>query len=100
MDPNRWKVVGDIFHAAQEHPPEQRDAFLASACGGDAELRREVESLLSHDGTQTLFAEPAWARSPELFELHQQQSGAQSRDCLGALSNHQQGRRRRHGRGV
>jgi hypothetical protein len=31
MDPDRWKVVEEIFHAAQERPPEQRGAFLAGA---------------------------------------------------------------------
>ncbi|MBI4911594.1 MAG: protein kinase [Acidobacteria bacterium] len=30
--------------------PEARPAFLDQACGSDAELRREVESLLAHEG--------------------------------------------------
>jgi hypothetical protein len=36
-----------LYHAARERPPEARAAFLAEACAGDEELRREVESLLS-----------------------------------------------------
>ena len=38
----------NVFLQAVEVPPERRSAFLAEACGGDAELRKEVESLLRH----------------------------------------------------
>src|SRR6187399_2428279 len=37
----------DIFLAALEHGPAQRSAFLAEACGNDAQLRAEIESLLA-----------------------------------------------------
>jgi tetratricopeptide (TPR) repeat protein len=36
----------DLFHAAVEHPPEQRDAYLDQACAGDEELRRQAALLL------------------------------------------------------
>ena len=39
----------ELFEQALEHTPEERAAFLADACGSDAELRAEVESLLEHD---------------------------------------------------
>lgn len=42
----RWRVVRDVLYRATEEPPEARDAFLERECAGDAELRREVESLL------------------------------------------------------
>ena len=35
-----------IFDAALELPPAQRGAHLEHACGGDAALRRRIESLL------------------------------------------------------
>jgi hypothetical protein len=35
-----------LFHAARERQPQEGIAFLAAACDGDAELLREVESLL------------------------------------------------------
>src|SRR6058998_1613577 len=35
-----------IFYAAMELPPEQRAAHLDRACGGDAALRRRIESLI------------------------------------------------------
>jgi tetratricopeptide (TPR) repeat protein len=37
----------DLFLAALEHAPADRPAFLAKACGGDAALRAEIESLLA-----------------------------------------------------
>ncbi len=40
--------AGEVFLAACELPPEEREAFLQQTCGGDDSLRREVESLLDH----------------------------------------------------
>src|SRR5262244_1833760 len=41
-----------IFKAAVKLPPDRRAAYLDEACGPDAELRSEVESLLhAHDAT-------------------------------------------------
>ena len=41
-----------IFKAAVKLPPDRRAAYLDWACGSDAELRAEVESLLhAHDAT-------------------------------------------------
>jgi len=40
----------DVFLAALDRPAADRAAFLAEACGGDAGVRQEVESLLAfHD---------------------------------------------------
>ena len=47
MDPERYRKAGDLYHAALELTPEDRSAFLERACGGDVDLRREVESLLA-----------------------------------------------------
>ena len=41
-----WKHVKELFHEALRQEPDERDAFLEKACGGDIELRIEVESLL------------------------------------------------------
>ncbi|NNM25475.1 MAG: serine/threonine protein kinase [Phycisphaerales bacterium] len=38
-----------IFEAAAELPPDQRDAYLESACAGDPTLRAEIEDLLRRD---------------------------------------------------
>jgi serine/threonine-protein kinase len=43
----RWRAIDAIFADAVERPATERAAFLANACGTDAELRAEVESLLA-----------------------------------------------------
>ncbi len=42
----RWEKVERIYNAALERPEAERAAFLGDACGGDEELRRDVESLV------------------------------------------------------
>jgi serine/threonine protein kinase len=50
MAEDAWPRVKELFQAALDREPPARSAFLAEACGADATLRREVESLLaSHD---------------------------------------------------
>src|SRR5262245_53668075 len=46
MDARRWQHVGDIYHEAVALDADARSAFLDRACEADADLRREVESLL------------------------------------------------------
>ena len=50
MHAERWQRLEALFDAALALPVEERDAFLASECGEDAELRDELAALLaSHD---------------------------------------------------
>src|SRR5262245_55333265 len=52
MNPERFRQVEALYHAAREAPADERAALLA---GADSELRREVESLLmAHDGADLL----------------------------------------------
>jgi serine/threonine protein kinase/tetratricopeptide (TPR) repeat protein len=46
LTPESWERLEVLFEQALAMPDEARDAFLASACGGDAALRREIELLL------------------------------------------------------
>ena len=64
MTPELWERVKTVFDAARERPPGERASFLDAACGGDAALRVEVESLLAAD-TETLL-DPQQARVVEL----------------------------------
>jgi formylglycine-generating enzyme required for sulfatase activity/dienelactone hydrolase len=48
MNPERWKRLEEIFHAARRLEGDDRQAFLADACATDEELRREAESLLAN----------------------------------------------------
>jgi eukaryotic-like serine/threonine-protein kinase len=57
MKPERWKQVEQLYHAALERESDKRAAFLAEACTGDSDLRREVEELLGYDGAAESFIE-------------------------------------------
>ena len=57
MTPDRWQRVQEILAEAAEIEGPRRSAFLEEACQGDAELRREVESLLSSLGNAAGFLE-------------------------------------------
>ena len=46
-DPGRWREAKRILDEALERPASERPAYIARACGGDEELRRDVESLSS-----------------------------------------------------
>jgi predicted Ser/Thr protein kinase len=49
MDQDRWRRVEELYHSALERAPGTRVAFLEEACS-DADLRREVETLLAQSG--------------------------------------------------
>jgi serine/threonine protein kinase len=57
MEPDRWKRVDSLFQEALALRSEERDAFLAQACGGDETLKREVRSLLAWRGKAGSFLE-------------------------------------------
>ena len=62
LTPDREQVIERICQAALERDRLERDAFLASACGTDLALRREVEALLAHEDTAAGFLDgPALA---------------------------------------
>src|SRR5262245_60880607 len=47
MDANRWGQIKEIYDGALDLSLEERESFLVEACAGDADLRREIESLLA-----------------------------------------------------
>jgi serine/threonine protein kinase len=57
MSIERWQTVESLFHSARTLKPEQRRGYLESACGGDQELLREVESLVANDELAAEFLE-------------------------------------------
>jgi serine/threonine protein kinase/TolB-like protein len=60
MTPERWRQIDQLYHDALERDAGRRAPFLDRACAGDAELRRDVESLLaSHERAGGFIAEPA-----------------------------------------
>ena len=46
MSTHDWKEVEELLHQAMALAPEQRAEFLGAACGSDAALRAELNSLL------------------------------------------------------
>jgi hypothetical protein len=80
-----WKRIKELYHEALSKPRAERSEFLEAACQGDAELRREVESLLASlekDGTlldapalgvaaRMLAKSPStWAQRPQPGPFH------------------------------
>src|SRR5579864_1200576 len=66
MTPERWQQVDQLFHSALEREPDERSAFLAEACAGNEELRREIESLLAQD--RSTLDRPAWEIAADLLD--------------------------------
>jgi eukaryotic-like serine/threonine-protein kinase len=68
MDAERWEFIKGVFNAALELPPAERAAYLAHACGGDAELRRQVEDLIAaHEEAETFIEDSPAAHKSELW---------------------------------
>jgi hypothetical protein len=57
----RWDTTERLFREALAYGANERESFLADACAGDDALRREVESLLAHDGGAAFLSTPAVA---------------------------------------
>jgi tetratricopeptide (TPR) repeat protein len=56
--------VQALFDRAVQLPPEEREAFLDAASGGDSGLRAEVASLLAYDSPTPADTVEAWPQSP------------------------------------
>jgi serine/threonine-protein kinase len=73
MKGNPWRRAEEVYQAALERQPDQRDAFVERACAGDRELLREVRSLLQYEAEVGGFLEEPAAEAatvdagPELW---------------------------------
>ena len=63
MSPDRWQQIEKIYHEALQRTPVERSAFLDEVCGSDHILRKQIESLLAHEGEAEDFIEN-FARKP------------------------------------
>src|SRR3712207_9501178 len=62
LTPERWKQIEGVFDAVIDLAPAERDAYLAAACGGDAEAPLTAEaSPPSLDSAGAFIAGPAVA---------------------------------------
>src|SRR6202049_658852 len=67
MSSERWERTKEILEQALCLAPEARQAYLESACGADADLRMEVESLIvAHEEAGSQFL---GAAAPEVLQL-------------------------------
>jgi serine/threonine protein kinase/dipeptidyl aminopeptidase/acylaminoacyl peptidase len=64
----RLHQIEEIFQEALQHDPAERDTFVREACRGDAELQREVASLLANHHSATGFAPWAAAAAAQLID--------------------------------
>jgi serine/threonine protein kinase/tetratricopeptide (TPR) repeat protein len=70
MTLSRWQTVSQIFEAALDLPPNERNSFVRRACAGNAELESEVNRLLAADEKAGSFLEhPALSTLPALTQL-------------------------------
>jgi serine/threonine protein kinase/tetratricopeptide (TPR) repeat protein len=77
LNPERWKQLDSVLHAALELPTDRLDDFLREACTGDEALEREARSLL----TLQLKAEGFLDRLPsEVAALTAPREEAESRE--------------------
>jgi non-specific serine/threonine protein kinase len=62
MRSERWRQIEELYHSALAMELTRRDRFLAEACQGDIELRKEVESLLAQSSSSGVLVDSsAWA---------------------------------------
>jgi serine/threonine protein kinase len=75
MDASRWERVRAVYHSLLQRSDAERGAWLERACGGDIELRSEVESLLARDLNAGSFLEPpSSAIAAQVLETAHEQS--------------------------
>jgi TonB family protein len=67
MESERWSRVQELFEAAADLRPPERELYLAGECAGDGVLRQEVESLLRSDAEAGSFIERAILRGSDLL---------------------------------
>jgi eukaryotic-like serine/threonine-protein kinase len=68
MEPERWKRIEELYHAALDCEESARAAFLQQSCNGEESLRSEVESLLYYGQRADDFIEtPALELAAESF---------------------------------
>jgi hypothetical protein len=70
VNPERWRLVTEIFHAALERPLERRSQYLMDACREDPSLRADLDALLAGDGRASVFGSPSAAARGALAPGH------------------------------
>jgi Tol biopolymer transport system component len=89
MEPERWRRVEELYHAALQLETDQRARFLKDVCGEDDELQQEVESLLTHDSAAEKFIEaPAFEVAARLMAQDEVVSSSANPVVVGKTISH------------
>jgi eukaryotic-like serine/threonine-protein kinase len=71
IDVTRWTQIKLIFDRAVQLPRAERDEYLRHSCGSDADLRRELDSLLAtYDADTGVLDTPALTGAADLIEAN------------------------------
>jgi len=88
MEAERWHRVEQLYHEALKIDVAQRAVFVKEACQGDAELREEVESLLSYEKSAADFIEtPAFDLAAKMVAQSQVEDGKTDPVVPGTILN-------------
>ncbi|MEE4330420.1 MAG: serine/threonine-protein kinase, partial [Wenzhouxiangella sp.] len=75
MNPERYQQIKAILIEALDRPPETRARWLDEACGSDAALRTEVESLLASEASESFLEHRPIEAGVEATDASGQQFG-------------------------
>ena len=76
MDAERFARLEELFQEALPLPADERDGFLARACGTDETLKQEVLALLaSHEEAGDKLDQPLVPRMPDQGRLAETRIG-------------------------
>ena len=67
-----------VFFNALDLPSEERSAYVDKTCGGDQQVREEVETLLKHHLSETILA---------VSDNRKSDAGVQPADVIGAATS-------------
>ena len=75
-DPERWRLIEDLYHRALQLRDTERSGFLLEECRGDEALRTEVAQLLAEQNTKTFldkspldFREPLIGKRIHVYKI-------------------------------
>ncbi len=73
---DRWHHIEELYHAALQRQPSERNVFLTAACQGDAEMQAVIESLLGQQSGAPVDG-LTWEHVPSAIEGQALAPGAQ-----------------------
>jgi tetratricopeptide (TPR) repeat protein len=70
ITPERWQRIADVFLEVADASEKERGDALERACGGDAGLREQVETLLAADAGNDAITAVLRTQAAKFFEGH------------------------------